>query len=297
MVNPGCPRACRAALLWCTAAGLLGAALPARAAPEEGEAAKADAPARKKKPKKTAEQSQREEEAFALFEESELRYREGRFEEAAELLEKAYGLDPEPTLLFNRGRALESAGNLEGAVEAYSAYLDAAPDAEDRVQIDRRVQTLWRQIKEKQELERARDDEARKRAALEAAARERSGSGTVAVTEPQDPASGRPARGGRVLPWVVIGAGAAGLAAGGVFGFLASTAQNDALDQPEHRAASERADDARSLATGANIAYVAGGVLAVAGVVLYVLDPGGASSAPPAKLTVGPGSISLSGAF
>jgi hypothetical protein len=54
--------------------------------------------------------------------------RAGRFASAAVLLEEAYGLDPEPILLRHVARAKERAGDLRGAVEYLSRYLEVAVD-------------------------------------------------------------------------------------------------------------------------------------------------------------------------
>src|SRR5690606_35346285 len=94
--------------------------------------------------------------ALELFKESKQLYQEGRFRDAIERLEQAYALAPEPVLLYNLGRAFESSGELERAIDAYRRYLDEEPNAPDRGAISARIDTLERQLKERQALERQR---------------------------------------------------------------------------------------------------------------------------------------------
>jgi tetratricopeptide (TPR) repeat protein len=101
--------------------------------------------------------------ALHLFQESEAKYRLGHFREAAEILKQAYEAYPEPILLYNLARALESDGDLEGATQAYSQYLDVEKKAIDRGAIERRIATIKGQIAERQRLAREREtaDQAR----------------------------------------------------------------------------------------------------------------------------------------
>ncbi|MCK6546273.1 tetratricopeptide repeat protein [Myxococcota bacterium] len=253
----------------------------------------ADADPRKKSAQaKTPEQEKREEEAYALFEESETRYREGNFAEAAELLRAAYALDPEPTLLFNLGRALEGAGDLEGAVKAYQSYVAADPEAENRLQTERRIETLEKQLAEKKELERARAEEAKRRAELERLAK-----GAAGANGADPSATTKVDRGGPgALPWITLGLGAGALATGGALGILASAAREDAVRDPIHLTASGSADDARSLATGANIAYAVGAGLAIGGLTWLLLSTSDDAPATTA-LSIGPTSLTFTTAF
>lgn len=208
-------------------------------------------------------------EAFKLFEQSEKLYREGKFLEAAELLDRAYTLDPEPTLLFNRARALESAGDLEAAVSVYTLYLEKNPKAGDRLTIERRVETMRGQIAERAELQRLREEEAKRRE------RERVAAKKLEVAPPSvvaPPVVVEPARSSNAAPWIVAGVGAAGVIAGTVLGVIASGKKNSADEEPVQLRASELADSAGSFQTGANVAFVAGGVIAAGGLVWALID-------------------------
>ncbi len=213
--------------------------------------------------------------ALKLFEESEARYREGRFKEAADLLTRAYALDPAPILLFNLARALESAGDLSDAVEAYARYVVADPEAKDRRAVETRIENLRAEIAEKTELERQRDEEATKRAELEQRAR-------LAVRE--HPSEAPRATGPGPVPWIVAGSGVAVLAAGGVLGALALARHQAAESEPVNARASDLLSSSRRFETAANIAYAIGGA-ALAGGFLWALFGQGASDpgdvAPP----------------
>jgi tetratricopeptide (TPR) repeat protein len=201
-------------------------------------------------------------EAFRLYQDSEKRYREGKFEEAAAMLRKAYALDPAPTLLFNLARALESAGDLEGAQDSYRQYLAADPNAKDRGAIEKRLATLETQLREREELrrikERGGEDES---APLEKE--------TTAILIP--PKTEEPKSRLGPLPFVVMGTGAAGVIFGGVLGAMAAGKQSSAEAEPDFARAQSLDDSAHSLATGANIAYLAGGAVLTAGIVSLVL--------------------------
>lgn len=217
-------------------------------------------------------------EAFKLFAQSEKLYRAGKFREAADLLEKAYALDPEPTLLFNRARALESAGDLAEAVVAYSLYLEKYPKAKDRVTVERRIETMRSQLAERAELDRLRLEEAKRKEtpvekpkSVELAPRD------PALEHQQNaivakPIVVEPARSASPAPWIVAGAGVAGVITGAVLGVLASGKNNSAKDEPEQMRAQELIDSAHGLSLGANIAFIAGGVVAGGGLIWAITD-------------------------
>lgn len=203
------------------------------------------------------------ERARGLFDESRRLYKDGRFEEAARLLEEAYRLDPAPTLLYNLARARENGGDLEGAVEAYERYLAEDPRAEDRAAIVRRVENLKSQLKERADL-----------AAL-AARKSKPPEAYLGARPPPSPSP---------LPWVLAGVGAAGAGAGLVFGLLAKSRHDGAAEAPNQMRADALASQAGGLATAANIAYAAGGVLAISGLVWGLLEAAPRTPAPVARL-------------
>lgn len=226
-----------------------------------------------------ADDSTAEARALQLFEQSAERYRQGRFREAVELLEEAYRLSPEAVLLYNLGRAYEGLGDTAGALDAYTRYLAADPNAADRGSIESRVATLERQLEERRALERRQQNQR---------------------DAPQPSEAESPS----LVPWVVAGVGLAGVGAGAVLGVLSGSREDDA-SAPATSAldAAELQSEAQTLATGANIAFVAGGAVALAGVVWGIVDltTSGPQPAPAASsqvvLRVAPGWAGVTGRF
>lgn len=125
---------------------------------------------------------------------------------------------------------------------------------------------------------------------------------------PDRPDRGAPATpsssGGSWVPGaVVLGLGGVGLAIGGVTGILALGASSDATEGctdgqcPTDSKTQVESDlaSAGTLADVSTVSFIAGGVLATAGVVLLVVRPFGREE--PAQVTVGPRSVSFVSAF
>jgi len=207
-----------------------------------------------------ADDPKAEKDALALFEQSKVAYREGRFDEAIDLLKKAYAIHAEPVLLYNLARAYEGVGNFEEAIDAYERYLKDATEIADRPAIEQRVAGLRRSVDEKSRLARERDEAKRAQTARAA------------------PAPAHEARQPSVLPWALAGVGGATAIAGGVLGILALGKHDDAdaaRSQVDARAAQDRAE---GLGLGATVAFVAGGAIAGAGITWGIIDVLGAGS-------------------
>ncbi len=190
-----------------------------------------------------------DEDPAALFARAETLYREGRYEEAIEILEALIRAHPEPILRFNLGRAYESAGALEPAIAAYRAYLDAAPDAPDRASVEARIERL----------------EARLPADVDPAVQP----ATVPPNEQPSPQGQSQTEQPRpvVAPWIVAGVGGAGLIVGGVFGGLSGARASEASDTSTNQVrASQVHEDARRFRTVSTISVIAGAALVIAGV-------------------------------
>jgi tetratricopeptide (TPR) repeat protein len=80
--------------------------------------------------------------ARADFERGEALYRAGDFRGALSAFEAAQTRSPAPEALFNIARCQERLGQLADAVESYSAYLAAAPNAPDREAVASRIEDL-----------------------------------------------------------------------------------------------------------------------------------------------------------
>jgi hypothetical protein len=100
-------------------------------------------------------------------------------------------------------------------------------------------------------------------------------------------------------PLLVIAAGGAGLLTGAVLGFFAVNKRDDALKSSVNEDAATREEDAKSLATTANIAFGAGAAVAVGGLVWLLINKSGVpeSSVPDLGLAISPGAVVLTGAF
>lgn len=106
--------------------------------------------------------SARDEEARSLFHAGRAAMSEGRYEDALGYFERAYELSPRAALLFNIGAVAERLRRDRDALEAYRAYLAAAPEAENRLEVERRIALLEEAIaaSEQAPAERAGSDEA-----------------------------------------------------------------------------------------------------------------------------------------
>jgi hypothetical protein len=209
-------------------------------------------------------------------------YERGDFREAAELYKKAQALRGDPTLLFNLGRcyeALATLPDLKESVESYEAYLRERGDSPDRAAVERRIDVLRQQIH-----------------LLEEQAQRALSPSPPIIAPVVAPAPAPPKH--TPVPWVVAGLGAGGVLAGVVLGVLADGKRSAAVAESSGALASELEATGRSLATGANVAFVAGGSLAAAGVTWGIVDLAAFSKAPrPVAVSVGLGRLQLSGQF
>jgi len=220
-----------------------------------------------------------------LYRDGTERFRRGEVAPALEAFQEAYRLDPHPVLAYNIARAHETLGQVEEAIASFRLYLELDPQASDRGAVEQRIATLEADLDARRALERRNDELAR------AAARPRDAA-------PPPP----PPREPSAVPWVIAGVGVLGVGAGGVLGVLASGKRGDAEDEPVATRAAELDGDASSLATAANVAFIAGGTVAAVGVVLGIIDlrrsSVGAGRTPAGiRVAAGPGSVSLRGRF
>lgn len=219
--------------------------------------------------------------ALDLFEKSAVAYREGRFQDAIDLLVEARRVKREPVLLYDLGRAYEALGKQTEAADAYAGYLAEEPRAADRRAIEGRIATLRAQA---EQLDKAKSPPSpppeERRPPLDAP-----------EPEPESPS---------VMPWVVTGVGVAGLGAGVALALVASGRHDDAVREPAQRTAHETQQEAESLATAATLAFVAGGVVTAAGLTwlgvrAFAASPAGSSSR--VSLLPGLGTLTLKGSF
>ncbi|MCK6524312.1 tetratricopeptide repeat protein [Myxococcota bacterium] len=213
--------------------------------------------------------------AKELYENGAALYEEGRYEEAILAWEEAYRLSSRPVLLFNIANAYERLGRYDEAIDALSRYR-AFAKAEERESLDRRMQNLER-----------RRDEARAAAVA------------TQVAQPTQPTPTTPTpavkSGPSPLPFVIMGAGVAGVGVGAVFGArsLSAGAEAEALCVGEALLCSGEAgpylESAKRSALIADVSLITGAVLVVGGLGLGVFGKQGEAvslSATPTSLTL-----------
>lgn len=228
--------------------------------------------------------------ARELFQRGDEAYAEGRYEDAHTAFAEAYELSGRPQLLFNVANALERLGRHAEALEALEEYLESGKATRDRDVVEKRIANLQRRVDEQQraEEEARREAERRERERQEAAAEAAASEGARAEAEPA--AEKRPTR---VLPFVMLGTGAAALVTSAVFGGLTLAARSEAepgcrsgsggrLCSAEASAALGR-DEAFGLVT--DIALASGVILS--GVGLYLLLSGDDDERPAVDVRAG----------
>lgn len=190
--------------------------------------------------------------ALEIFREGRSAYEKGEFAAASALLQQAYEIHPEPVLLYDLGRVFESMGELERAKDAYARFLLADPGAVDRGAIEKRIETLGRQIAEKN------------RPSLDEKVAEKN--------RPKRDEKVAVKRSVSLLPWVVAGVGVGGLGAGIVLGQVSLDKHDAAASERQVEASFALQRDAKNFATASNVCLVAGGVIALGGTVWGLVD-------------------------
>ncbi len=220
----------------------------------------------------------------------------GDFPTAARLLEQAYRLKPWPVYLYNLGRTYQQAGNSEQAVAAYERYLEAEPRSADAGAVRESI----RQLKERLERDRQLEDAAqaaRERFERESTERKHAQEQMELARLEALKASTRGRRKASPLPWVTVGVGLGGVAAGAVFGALATSAHGAAVSDASVTQSQLDQSSARRLALIANTLFVVGGAVAVVGTVWGIFDLRVALSPAGPRGAVLPGSLVLGGRF
>ena len=211
--------------------------------------------------------------ARELFRQAQTKYNLLRFEEALALFEKGYEEKPDPVFLFNIAQCQRQLGRYELAAKSYRAYLVQQPDAPNRDDVMARIA----------DMEKAAQD---KRAAAPP-------QGVTPPVENPTPApapapvefappvvattASAPSHHPRTLTivgGVLVGVGGAALVGGLAAGLVARSDSNSvATDARNHAEFDPSKQSAGRAAANASYAlYAVGGVAAVAGAVVLVLD-------------------------
>ena len=222
--------------------------------------------------------------AGELAAEAQQHYKRGEFEVSAALVRQAYALYPEPNLLYNLARSLEGMGDKKGALEAYQQYLATGKDIEDRGALERRVATM--------------------QAELDAANKPAEPPPTVAAPAPTPapapllvsapPFHEAPEEPASRVPLVVIGLGVLAAAGGGGCALVANNRHDDATSTASALGAQSLQTSAQHYATAANILFVAGGAIAIGGLVWEIHSLGSHRRASmTARARVAPSALGL----
>ncbi|MBM4391420.1 MAG: tetratricopeptide repeat protein [Deltaproteobacteria bacterium] len=215
--------------------------------------------------------------ARELYENGEILYEEGRYEDAIVAFEEAYRLSARPLLLFNIANAQERLGHWEEAHTTLSRYRAYATAGEREV-LDRRISNLERRIAEHKS---------------SAPATATAPASSTTAIEKNTPSWAQP------LPLAAFTVGAVGIGTGVVLGSMSLAAGAEATASCAVDAggllrcpagAAGALDRETGLALGADIAFVAGAAGLAGGLALSLWGPGG-------PLALGPGYVGLSGSF
>jgi tetratricopeptide (TPR) repeat protein len=194
-------------------------------------------------------------------------FESGDFDNAITLFEQAYAEDEDPNYLFNIGRVFEEKGDLRSAIDRYEKFvnsagvdLDSRQFANERLKVLRDIVAAEDAAKAKEE-QRLADAEAAKQAEAEAAAN----------PQPEGPSQADIAsKRTRTIGFVLLGVGAAAAAGGGAAGGLALGKHKDFESETDPAAAATLKQDGQTLSSAADGLFIAGGVVAVAGLVMVL---------------------------
>ncbi|MFV8749570.1 tetratricopeptide repeat protein [Nannocystaceae bacterium ST9] len=186
----------------------------------------------------------------------------GRYDEAIAEFEAAFELDHNPNHLFNIGRVHEEVGDLQAAVDLYKRFV-----AQPGVQIDYRAAALERI----DVLERAlaAQREADEPAPAPEPAPESSPEPVLAPTTDtvdEDAAARRKTQ--RSAGWALLGIGGATLIAGAVTTGLTASTSNELAETSDPDERETLADRGRTLAPTSDGLMIAGGTLALVGLIV-----------------------------
>jgi tetratricopeptide (TPR) repeat protein len=198
------------------------------------------------------------------------KFKEKDYAGAVQLFERAYAVQPEPAILFNIGRIYEEAQNAEAAIGYYEKFIaDEGVEAKDQEKAVQRL-TVLRTIVEIREKEKARNQPK--------PAEPTPVANPNPVNPPQPPVNQagdqKPAKPGRLMRpigYTLLGTGAALLIGGGVAGGFARAQYTDFADAKSLSDREAAATRGGSLARTADGLFIAGGVVAVIGVVLLII--------------------------
>ena len=239
-----------------------------------------------------SEPDPRVEQAMEAYRRGEENFNHAQYEAALADFKEASSLYASPAFQYNIGRCYEELGKYDEAIRAFSTYLKAKPDADDRANVENRI-TRLRELLEKQ-----REEEA-----------ERSKPQVIVTPAVEDKAAKKRETGKRLVisGGVLLGVGGATALIGGIaLGVLADGKARELRDVQNGGNADDLTfDDASTIADegerfeAIQIGLIAGGAgVAVVGAVLLGVGFKLKKAKPDASATlvpqVGPGQAGLS---
>lgn len=252
--------------------------------------------------------------ARQLYGEAQALFDAGQFAPAEAKFREAYAAVPNPVVLRAIALAQERQGNLAGAAVTLQQYVDAAPNATDRADSERRIRdftarsTATVSVATEPPGAQIFLDGVSANAVTPADIRVPTGTHTIEVrldgyqsrsqeltaqagqgmrlSIPLQPGQSGPAPGAAASAdpsagvWVTAGIAAATLVAGTVFGFLALSEQSNFDAMPSH----QTADQGELFALIADISFGVAAAAAITAVILYIVErsSGGAAETPTA---------------
>jgi hypothetical protein len=208
----------------------------------------------------------------------------------------AYALAPHPAPIFNAAQAAASAGDKEQALKLLRQYLMMAPSSPLADVARQQAADLEAQgIGEPPPAMVPPPPDPAQQPIVEAEP-------TAEEEKPWDEPAPVPEDSGGIGPlgttgWVFFGVGAATVVTGAVLQGLAGKAVKDGEATDDYGVFAEQKDKVDGFQKGAIVCFIAGGLLAVSGIVMVAVDGGGEEPAAEISLSPAPGGLVVGGTF
>ncbi|MCA9716088.1 MAG: tetratricopeptide repeat protein [Myxococcales bacterium] len=226
----------------------------------------------------------------ALTEEAAIRYEKKEYAAAVALFERAYEIRPEPNILFNVGRIHEEAGNLNDAIGYYERFIqdtsadyDARQAALKRLTLLRELVNIEKRPETPPDQQQPPPDQQQPPANVQQPPPDQQ--------QPQNPPDDKTSpppdpRKLRIVGYSLLGAGAVALIGGGIAAGIARN-KHGQLDSaaPDIVLRRQLEADGINAARAADGMFIAGSILAAAGVVVLLLPQSRTPKEPKEKRT------------
>jgi tetratricopeptide (TPR) repeat protein len=210
---------------------------------------------------------------------------ESDYDNALKAFQKAYELSQRPEILLNIATVQERRGDLQAAIAALQAYLDAAPNGERAETTRLRIQNLQKRLAESPP--------------TPPPATAPPPPPPAAATAPPPPPPAPPPPPNRLPAYIAFGAGGAGLVTAVITGVLANGKYQDLKDKCSPNCTDAQVSPAKSLALVSTIATGVAVVGAGVGVTLFLTSSSStsATTAPRVRIAIGPAGPAATASF